>query len=126
VWGSYACLIIASLCIIAQFYVALYPVGGPDLDAENFFMSYLAGPVILFFYVFWKVYSYFYVPEHRPWYIPIKEIDIYSGMREGQRELISGQGVSDEQRRASIAEMQAEKGPKGPKGWAKSTVRFLF
>lgn len=126
VWGSWICLVIATLCIIAQFYVALYPVGGPDLDAEGFFKSYLAGPVILFFYVLWKVYAWFFVPEHRPWYIKIKDIDIYSGMREGQRELISGQGVSDEQRRASIAEMQAERGPKGAKGWAKSVVRTLF
>jgi amino acid transporter len=56
VWGSWAALILVLLVLIAQFYVALDPVGGdasrsPGQVASAFFQSYLALPVVLLFYV---------------------------------------------------------------------------
>lgn len=111
---------------MAQFYVALYPVGGPYLKAELFFEAYLAGPFLVVLYFGWKIYSYFYRPEHRPLFIRTKDIDIYTGMREGQRSLISGQGVPEEQRRASVAELQEENKKKGIKDWAIAGVRSVF
>jgi len=108
IWGSYVCLVINILALIAQFYVALYPVGGPNLDPKNFFQSYLAGPFLLALYLGWKVYSWFVVPEHRPLWIAIKDIDLYSGMRDTQLN-VSGQGVSEDHRRESIAQFQPEK-----------------
>lgn len=59
-------------------------------------------------------------------YVPIKDIDVYQGMREGQAELISGQGISEEQRRASILEIQEENKKKGVKDWAFAGVRSVF
>ena len=64
--------------------------------------------------------------EHRPLYVKIKDIDIYTGMREGQIELISGPQVTLEQRKESIVEMQDEQKKKGAVGWAKAFVTSVF
>jgi amino acid transporter len=119
-------LIINILCLIAQFYVALYPVGGPNLDPELFFQAYLAGPFIVALYLIWKVYSWFVRPEDRPLFIRTKDIDIYTGMRESQRTMISGADVPDEQRRASIIEMQDEKKKRGPKDYIMAGIRNII
>ncbi|RMY24521.1 hypothetical protein D0865_16394, partial [Hortaea werneckii] len=125
VWGSWICLLINVIALMASFYTALYPLGGDYLSAENWFMSYLAGPLLIFLYCCWKVYSWFAHPEHRPLYVKIKDIDIYSGMRETQRR-VSGVDVSEEQRRSSLSEMDAGKGRKGVKGWMMAGVRNLI
>jgi len=114
------------LCLIAQFYVALYPVGGPYLNAELFFQAYLAGPFLIGLFLIWKIYSWFAVPSHRPLYIKIKDIDIYTGMREGQRTMISGPGVPGEQRRASVIELQDEKRKRGVKDYLMAGVRSVI
>ncbi|CAK7207988.1 hypothetical protein SEUCBS139899_010822 [Sporothrix eucalyptigena] len=126
IWGSWVCFLICVLALIAQFYTALYPVGGPYLNASDFFMAYLAGPLLIFLYLLWKVYSWFVMPDHRALYIRTKDIDIYTGMRESQRELISGRGISAEQRRASIAEMQEENKTTGVMGYVKSALSNVF
>jgi len=114
------------ICLIAQFYVALYPVGGPNLNATIFFQDYLAGPFLLFLYVIWKVWSWFMVKEHRPLYIKIKDIDIYTGLREEQLNEVSGRDVTPEQRRASIQQMQEETKKKGVTGWTAAAIRSVF
>jgi len=126
IWGSYVCAIMNFVCLAAQFYVALYPVGGPNLNPTIFFQDYLAGPFLLVLYLGWKLWSWFMVKEHRPLYVKIKDIDVYSGMREGQSELISGAQVSPDQRRASILEMQEEQKKKGVAAWAKAAVTSVF
>jgi yeast amino acid transporter len=114
------------VCLTAQFYVALYPIGGPNLDPTVFFQSYLAGPFFLVLYLGWKLWSWFMVKEHRPFYVAIDKIDIYTGMREGQIELISGGHLTEDQRRESIIEIQVEQKKKGVMGWAKAAVRSVF
>jgi len=126
IWGSWVCLLINIIGLIAQFYVALYPVGGTNLDANTFFQLYLAGPLLVFLYLCWKVYSWFVNPADRPLFVRTKDIDIYSGMREGQRSMISGAGVSDEQRRASITEMQEETKKRGPKDYIMAGIRNII
>ncbi|KDE08980.1 hypothetical protein MVLG_00703 [Microbotryum lychnidis-dioicae p1A1 Lamole] len=61
VYGSWFGLILVILVLIAQFYVAIWPIGGRESDpkaaAETFFKVYLAMPVLLFFWVaafLWK------------------------------------------------------------------------
>jgi len=54
--GSYIGLGLNILCLIAQFYVALWPIGGKP-DAKAFFESYLGFPIIVAFYLGYKVYS---------------------------------------------------------------------
>ncbi|RFU29503.1 hypothetical protein B7463_g6842, partial [Scytalidium lignicola] len=118
VWGSYVCLIINVLCLIAQFYVALYPVGGPNLDAKTFFESYLAGPFLIGLYLMWKVYSWFVRPEDRPLYVKIKDIDIYTNMREPEQ-IIGGADTG-------VAEMQDEKKKRGPKDYLMAGIRNII
>ena len=112
-------MLINVLALIAQFYVALYPVGGPNLDPEYFFEAYLAGPFLIFLYLIWKVYSWFKRPEDRPFFIKLKDIDIYSGMRQEQL-LVSGRDVPADQRHHAVN----EKG--GPKGYLMRVVRNIF
>lgn len=110
---------------MGQFYVALYPVGGPNLDPKTFFQAYLAGPFLLFLYFMWKGYSWFYRPEDRPLYVKIKDIDIYSGMRPNQA-AISGADVPEETRRQSVAQLhEGEKKP-GPKDYVMRVVRNII
>ncbi|KAE8444365.1 hypothetical protein EG329_000565 [Mollisiaceae sp. DMI_Dod_QoI] len=125
VWGSWVCLIINVLCLIAQFYVALYPVGGPNLDPKTFFQDYLAGPFLIALYLMWKGYSWFKRPEDRPLYVKIKDIDLYTGMRETQLSTI-GPDVSEEQRRASIAEMHAGEKKRSPKDYIMGVIRNVI
>ena len=125
VWGSWLCLLINVLGLVAQFYVALYPVGGPNLDPTTFFELYLAGPFLIFLYLIWKVYSWFRRPEDRPLYVKLKDIDIYTGMRQTQR-AISGAGISPEQRRASVAELQSGRKRRGPKEYVMGVVRSVI
>lgn len=94
VYGSYLGLTLNILCLIAQFYTALWPIGGSP-NAEAFFEAYLAAPLVLFFYLLWKIISWFKYPAHRPMWVAIKDIDIYTGMREDQRNM-SVQDIQDE------------------------------
>ena len=110
---------------MGQFYVALYPVGGPNLNANTFFQLYLAGPLFVFLYLCWKVYSWFVRPADRSLFVRTKDIDIYSGMRDTQI-LTSGVGISEEQRRASIQEMQDERKKRGPKDHIMGVVRSII
>jgi amino acid transporter len=111
---------------MAQFYVALYPVGGPNLDPNTFFQLYLAGPFLIVLYLIWKIYSWFKVPSDRPFFIALKDIDIYTGMREGQRRNVSGQDVSEEVRRASITSYQEGMKKRTVKDHLKSIVGNVF
>jgi amino acid transporter len=108
VWGSWLGVFLNFLCILAQIYVALFPIGASP-NAENFFENCLAIPLILGLYFVWKIYSWFKVPAHRPLFVRTRDIDLYTGMRDGQLTHISGVGVDENERRKSIADIQAER-----------------
>jgi amino acid transporter len=104
----------------------LYPVGGTPLEAGSFFKAYLAGPLLVFLFLVWKVWSWFTRPADRPIWVKINDIDIYSGMREAQT-LVSGQGMSPEERRHSIEGMErSEKKPQGFKDRAMGVIRSVI
>jgi len=74
VWGSVLSAVILVLVLIAQFYIAIWPVGGTDNRAESFFLSYLAAPICILFYligVAWK--------RTRP--LKVTEIDLVTGRK---------------------------------------------
>lgn len=75
VLGSWYGMILNGLCMIATFYTALFPVGGSP-NASGFFETYLAAPIILALYVFWKLYS-----RHWAIWIPASAMDLQSGLR---------------------------------------------
>jgi amino acid transporter len=75
--GSWIGLSLNILCLIAQFYVAMWPIGGKP-DAEAFFQSYLAAPIVLLFFVGYKLF-------YRQWSFGVRIADI--NVDEGRREL---------------------------------------
>jgi len=86
VYGSMFGLLLSTLCIIATFYVALYPVGGKP-DASAFFQGYLAAPLIFVLWAGWKIYSATSKDpkvNYRGWKLFLRkhEIDIWSGIRD--------------------------------------------
>jgi len=107
VWGSWIGLGLNILCLIAQFYVALFPIGGKP-DAKAFFESYLGAPIILLFFVGYKLY-------YRQWTIGVKlgEINIDEGRRE--LDLV-----------AFNEEMAAERAEKASWPWWKRTWDLLM
>lgn len=76
VTGSWIGLGLNFLCLIAQFYVALFPIGGSP-NAQAFFESYLAAPIVILFFVGYKLY-------YRQWSIGVnlRDITIDEGRRE--------------------------------------------
>jgi yeast amino acid transporter len=72
--GSWIGLILNILCLIAQFYVALFPIGGSP-NAESFFESYLAAPIVLVSFLFWKFFK-------RTRFVRSHEVDLVSGRRD--------------------------------------------
>ncbi|ABN64947.1 general amino acid permease [Scheffersomyces stipitis CBS 6054] len=84
------------LVLIAQFWIAVWPLGDKP-NAENFFMSYLGFPVVLVFYIPHKLWK-------RTWrlYIPAKEIDIDTGRRELDLDLVKQEIVEEKAYIASL------------------------
>ncbi|KAI1168114.1 amino-acid permease inda1 [Nemania serpens] len=76
IWGSWIAFFLVWVCLIATFYNALYPTPNSQPDAKTFFGAYLAAPVVIALYLFWKVWS-------RNWklYINLLDIDLVSGSR---------------------------------------------
>lgn len=79
VFGSWCGLIFNCLVLMAQFWTGFAPVGYGSMTAAaritNFFQGYLAAPVIVVFYVVYKVVK-------RTSVVKIKDIDLQSGVRE--------------------------------------------
>ena len=73
VWGSWYALLINFLVLVAQFWIALFPIGGKP-SAYDFFLSYLGLPVLMASWLFWKIYK-------KNWriYIKAEDIDIDTG-----------------------------------------------
>ena len=73
VWGSYYGFALNTLVLIAQFWIALFPLSGKP-SAYDFFLSYLGLPVLLSSWLFYKVWK-------RDWKLLIraKDIDLDTG-----------------------------------------------
>jgi amino acid transporter len=90
--GSYIGLALNIICLVAQFYVAAWPIGEAKLSAtervKGFFSAFLAAPLIIVLFLVWKLISITSKDErlnHRGWklYLKAHEIDVNSGIREG-------------------------------------------
>ncbi|PTU24119.1 hypothetical protein P175DRAFT_020638 [Aspergillus ochraceoroseus IBT 24754] len=81
VYGSYIGLFLVFIVLVAQFFVAIAPPGGGLNDAKGFFETYLALPVVLFFWAIgylWK----------REGWLRTHQIDVDSGRRDVDWEFI--------------------------------------
>lgn len=74
VYGSWYGFIVNLLVLVAQFWTAMWPVGA-DPDVEVFFQLYLAVPVVLFFFISYKL-------VYRTKIIRAKDMDLVTGRRE--------------------------------------------
>lgn len=80
--GSYYGMILCILILIAQFWIALWPIGGSP-DAEAFFSAYLSLPVVMAFYIGHKIWK-----SNWKLYIRSKDIDLDTGRRELDLDLL--------------------------------------
>ncbi|CAF0793585.1 unnamed protein product [Adineta steineri] len=85
IWGSCFGLLLNILCLIAQFYLSVFPLNSPS-SAKAFFEAYLAAPIILTFYLVWKIWKR--TPFMRP-----STIDLDTGRR-----LLDAQQLIDEEK----------------------------
>ncbi|PQE05228.1 putative GAP1-General amino acid permease protein [Rutstroemia sp. NJR-2017a BBW] len=93
--GSWIGLFLNFLCLVAQFYVALFPIGGKP-DAKAFFESYLAAPVVILFFIGYKVYY-----KQWSWGVDLAGINVDEGRRE--LDLVAFREEMDEERRVKAA-----------------------
>jgi amino acid transporter len=71
--GSCLSLLLNILCLVAQFYIAVFPLDASP-SAEAFFQAYLAAPIVILFFVVWKIWKR--TPFRRP-----TTIDLVTGRR---------------------------------------------
>lgn len=83
--GSYFGGAIFVLVLIAQFWIALFPIGG-EPNAYDFFLSYLGGVILVVFYIGHKIWK-------RNWIFQISaaQLDLDTGRREADLELLREQ-----------------------------------
>jgi amino acid transporter len=74
--GSWIGFALNVLCLIAQFYTALWPLNSEPYNVETFFQSYLAVPVVLLFFFGYKIWN-----RQLRMLTPISEIDVDNGRR---------------------------------------------
>lgn len=73
VYGSWMGVLFNILCLVAQFYIALFPIGGSP-NASTLFRGYLAAPIVLLLFLFWKVWK-------KTRFVRPKEADLIGGRR---------------------------------------------
>lgn len=83
IWGSIYSGIINVLILVAQFYVALWPIGGwkdSGDRAKKFFQSYLCALILLFIFACHKIY---YRKTQGKWWgiLPLDQIDLDDGRK---------------------------------------------
>ncbi|CAR21442.1 histidine permease [Lachancea thermotolerans CBS 6340] len=92
VWGSYYGCIVIFIVLVVCFWTSLFPGGGEGANAESFFETYLSFPILLACYFGHKLYT-------RSWRLltPTKEIDLDSGRRAVDLELMKDEKRIEEQ-----------------------------
>ncbi|CAH2351272.1 general amino-acid permease Gap2p [[Candida] railenensis] len=94
--GAYWGITMNILVLIAQFWVALWPIGGKP-NASDFFQSYLGFPIVFAFYFAHKIWK-------KNWrlFIRAKDIDIDTGRRELDLDLIKQEVAEEKARIATL------------------------
>lgn len=87
--GSWFGVILNILVLIAQFWIAVWPINTKP-NATDFFQNYLSFPVILIFYLFHKVWK-----KNWKLYIRAEDIDVDTGRRELDLDLLK-QEIAEE------------------------------
>ncbi|CAH2351692.1 leu/Val/Ile amino-acid permease [[Candida] railenensis] len=96
VWGSVYAIVWHWLILIAQFWIALFPVGGGSADAQNFFQNYLGAVVLIVFYVAHKLWT-----RNWKWWIKLDDIDIDADRTIFDEEILALERQEDAERYAA-------------------------
>lgn len=83
--GSYVGGFVFVLVLIAQFWIALFPIGSSP-TAYDFFLSYLGGVILVLFYIGHKIWKKNWIFQ-----IPALKVDVDTGRRETDLELLREQ-----------------------------------
>lgn len=75
VWGSYFGVFLNFIALLATFYSSLYAADGSPPNAESFFKSFLAGPIIIVLWLGHKIYS-----KDFRLYVKAHEMDLHTGI----------------------------------------------
>lgn len=89
--GSWIGLIINCLVLIVSFWVAAFPLGDKS-SAEGFFKAYLTVPVVIIVYVIHKI-----VKKNWCLYVKLNEMDVDSGRRDFDLELLKQEIVEEKE-----------------------------
>ncbi|CAC36917.2 amino acid transmembrane transporter [Schizosaccharomyces pombe] len=73
IWGSVIGLGFNILCLMAEFYVSLFLIGGSP-NANDFFQGYLAACIALAFFIGYKIYDRSHIPS-------LDKLDIDTGLK---------------------------------------------
>lgn len=93
IWGSIYGLVGYALVLIAQFWIAAWPIGGATSVSENvsnFFEAYLAAPVVAAFYLF-----YLFWKRDFTFFVNLKTIDLDTGRKVVDLDLLK-QDIAEE------------------------------
>ncbi|KAK0517559.1 hypothetical protein JMJ35_000714 [Cladonia borealis] len=78
--GSWIGFSLNVICLVATFYISLFPIGGnPTGGAQAFFETYLAAPIVIALFAFWKIFKW-NKPGHRA-FKRAHDMDLLTGMR---------------------------------------------
>lgn len=89
IYGSMFGVLMNCLILMAQFWVALFPIG-ELASAKSFFEVFLCVPILIVFY-----FGYFVWKRNFVFFVPLKDIDIDTGRREVDLELLK-QEIAEE------------------------------
>lgn len=77
--GSWIGFLLNCLVLVAQFWTAIWPIGYAELTtsevAQTFFLAYLAAPVVILFYVPYKLW-------YKTPFMKVMDMDLVTGRRE--------------------------------------------
>jgi len=104
--GSWLGLFLNIMCLVAQFYIALWPIG-KNPNAKAFFEAYLGFPIIISFYICHKIYH-----KDSRVAVDLSMINVDEGRRDYDKE-------------AFDAEMRAEREEKATWPWFKRWWNFI-
>ena len=95
-YGAFWGLALNILILIAQFWIAVWPIGGTP-NASDFFEAYLSFPIIFTFYFAHKIYT-----KNWKLYIRAKDVDIDTGRRELDLDLLKQELAEEKEYIASL------------------------
>lgn len=92
VWGSWVGLVLNLLVLAAQLWVGAWPVGYQTMSAielaENFFLQYMAVPIVILFYLAHRIY-------YRTSMVRISDMDIDTGRRDFNLPILLAQEMEE-------------------------------